>query len=741
MKDSVGQKSNHFHKVAEVLQGLPVGDVAPQVINSVQSGNVTVLTGETGSGKTLLASSLLADASDHQVVVLVPRRFLAINAAEKIAEMCGLQVGKEVGYAVGRQSGGVSNYDENTKLVFATYGYALRSGMLHSAKTVVCDEVHEAGIDTSIARAILHRRLEHDKSLHVLEMSATLNAPKQAAYWEDIAKTELFHAKGPPHPCEYRQEKELGVPEVVKELIVADRKRQATLGAGGKVPDAKYAPITGIAVFKPGVKEVEKTAAAIQKLLRDSKIDNVEVAFIHGNMSDEKRREQIEPPKPGNVKILVGTNVIESGINIDWLTAGVSDGLTKIPYYRPSGAEALITEEMPKWRIIQQMGRINRKGHVQKSGLGQFILCSQKGLDERPVENSAEISRMSLNSLVMHAAGYHIDPTGLKYDAPIETSGLPRAREELMRLGLLTEDWKLTEKGEFVHSLPLGVEAGTMMWQAPKDIMGDVIELAAMADSRGLRADFRSPFGMDERSDILDSLKMFKKIGYGATEEQCAEANVSWKQYEDAITLIDDIHRRMGTDRGMNFRRAGDHELIQLMLQGSVNKLFEMRDGKFNHLITGRSGYEAGDGTVTEKNYDRFAIANLREIPQRTGIPRVIVNDITKVSKEDLCAFAARTPEVLTDMSFNRNEKGRDNFTVKYFGGTPITINIPKQTTKEMRSLIEPAYSRFAAEQDAAHPEQKPRGKDNTEIWDEQKRRTDEKRKKRKGGRGGGEGE
>lgn len=692
-----------FSKVSEKLGDLPVAKVTGQVIDSVKAGNVTILTAETGSGKTLLASSKLADASDDQVVVLVPRRFLAMNAARTVADLGGLTLGKEVGFAVGRQVGSTSQFTPATKLVFATYGYALTSGLLSTAKTIVCDEVHEAGIDISLSRAILHRRLQKDPSLRVVEMSATLNAPRQASFWQDIAKTEIFHAEGRTYPCDVRHEPEKSIPVTVRNLLKNDGRK-------------------GIAVFRNGVGPVNQTAEDLAKLLRDSNITDVEIATIYRDMTDEQQQAALAPPAEGKRKVLIGTNVIESGMNIPWLDAGVSDGFTKIPYYRESGAEALVLEPLPSWRLIQQEGRIKRFCP------GIFVLCSKQGFEGRPQENSPEISRISPKGLVMHAAGYNIDPTGLKFDAPVNPAFLERAKTELMRQQLLTPDWKLTDKGKFVHGLPLGAEAGSMLWQVPREILGDAVELAAVTEMQSLRADMREGHGFHDRSDTLDALLAFKKLGYKADEEKCLKHNVSLKNYEETRDLVKEIHARLGTDQGMNFRRANEHELVQLIMKGGLNDLFEMSDGKFRHVLTGRGGFEADKDTVAADSPERFAIASLREIPSRTGDPRVVVQRMTRITRDDLCRFAKENPEAFTNITFNRLPKGRDQFTGQYFGEKPITLGIPVNMPPAMHELIGPEYAEFLKQAPTLFPDAKPRGVGNTAAWEEQKRNTDRKR-------------
>lgn len=697
-----------FAKVSDALKDLPVAGVVKDVVKSAKEGKVTLLTGETGSGKTLLGNAELADASDHQVVVLVPRRFLAINAAESIAELAGVEVGKEVGYGIGSQSSDRSKFSPDTKLVFCTYGYALRAGLLDTAKTIVCDEVHEAGLDISLARAMLHKRLQHDKSLRVLEMSATLNAPKQASFWEDIATTSIHHAEGKTFPCELRQANPDKKPltHIVRDLIKHDGRK-------------------GVAVFLPGVGEVKTVAARLRDLMRESGIRNVEVATIYGDMDMEDRQNALKPPAQGNVKILVGTNVIESGMNIKWLDAGVSDGMCKVIYSRPSsGADALVKEELPQWRIVQQIGRVTR--FVK----GIFVLWSDSPKEQRPLEASPEITRISLNSLVMHAARYNINPLDLKYDAQVSKKGLYQAKTELQRLGLLNDDWTFTEKGQYVADLPLGAEAGTMMWATPPELRDDAIEMIAIVEAGGLRADFGKPHGFDDSSDVFDALKAFRKLGYDADEAACWKHNVSWKRYNDVKEMIIDLHRRLdreGTPPPQ--REATERELKQILLHGSVNRLFEKQGDEYYDLVRERGNYlHDEDSNVDPKNNDRFAIADLREIPTKEDGPITIAQNITKISKEALCEFAANQPGILTDITFSRNAKRKDSFTANYCGKTPITIGIPLIIPDGMKKLIEPGYSEFLSERAALFPGEKPRGEGNTGAVEEQPQQTKKKR-------------
>ena len=311
---------------------------------------------------------------------------------------------------------------------------------------------------------------------------------------------------------------------------------------------------------------------------------------------------------------------------------------------------------------------------------------------------------MSLNALVLHAAGYHINPTELHYDAPVKKRDIWRAKENLMRLDLLNDDWSLTKKGRFVHSLPLGAETGSMVYAASPQMLNDVIELAAIIELRGLRADYKQPHGLDKNSDMLDALKMFRSLGYNATEEDCINVNVSWKRYADVVELIQELHNRLEVLPNIGSHHASDKELVQVMLHGSVNHIFKKSLDRnipvYTNLLHEKGRYRPDVcSAVPSKHDDHFVIADLREIPipGENDKPKVFAQNITRVSQDALCQFFASRSDLLTDIAFERNAKNRDHFTATYCGQQSIAIPIPHNLKDKpgMTALFGREYNEF----------------------------------------------
>ena len=77
---------------------------ADAIADLVRSNPVTVIIGETGSGKTTQISQILLDhglvPENTRIGVTQPRRVAAVSVARRVAEERGGHVGEEVGYAV-----------------------------------------------------------------------------------------------------------------------------------------------------------------------------------------------------------------------------------------------------------------------------------------------------------------------------------------------------------------------------------------------------------------------------------------------------------------------------------------------------------------------------------------------------------------------------------------------------------------------------------------------------------------
>jgi len=196
-----GQKSQEAPKarrssapeMSEASKRMPTYEKKDWIIAGIRHNVVTVISGDTGCGKSTLIPQLVCDAAnlipdDKVVVCTQPRRVAAITLAEYVSRDRGQELGDEVGYQIRF----INKFCESTRLIYATTAIVLRR--LHSEPTLesigclIIDEVHERDVYTDfllllIKEAMLNGRMTH---LKIVLMSATLKADDFANYFAKV---------------------------------------------------------------------------------------------------------------------------------------------------------------------------------------------------------------------------------------------------------------------------------------------------------------------------------------------------------------------------------------------------------------------------------------------------------------------------------------------------------------------------------------------------------------------------
>ena len=172
---------------------LPVWSFKDDLLQTIEEHPVVIICGETGCGKSTQVPSFILESElsagrDCKIYVTEPRRISAISLARRVSEELGERkndVGTErslIGYAIRLEN----QVSAGTRLVFATTGIVMR--MLESAEGfegithVILDEVHERTIDSDFLLIVLKRLLVRRPTLKVILMSATVNAERFSRY-------------------------------------------------------------------------------------------------------------------------------------------------------------------------------------------------------------------------------------------------------------------------------------------------------------------------------------------------------------------------------------------------------------------------------------------------------------------------------------------------------------------------------------------------------------------------------
>lgn len=193
-------KDPKYIKMCEVRDNLPAHALKNNILNTIKSSQIIVISGETGCGKSTQVPQFILDdwlnnfegSSKHvEIVCTQPRRISAIGVAERVSEERIERVGNTIGYQI-RLENKISG---NTRLTFCTTGILLRrleeDPKLSSVSHVIVDEVHERSEESDFLLLILRDLLPLRRDLKVVLMSATLNADLFSNYFGGIPILEI----------------------------------------------------------------------------------------------------------------------------------------------------------------------------------------------------------------------------------------------------------------------------------------------------------------------------------------------------------------------------------------------------------------------------------------------------------------------------------------------------------------------------------------------------------------------
>ena len=169
---------------------LPIADYRDDIVEAVNNHSFTIVSAETGSGKSTQIPQYLADYYS-QIVVTEPRIMAAKTLAKRVAEEMEVTLGHEVGYrtAYDKCSSPTSN------ILYCTDGLQLIRTIFSednkTEKVLIIDEVHEWNLNIEIL--IAWCKFMHKKwNTKVVIMSATLDVDELANFFaEDVAVLKI----------------------------------------------------------------------------------------------------------------------------------------------------------------------------------------------------------------------------------------------------------------------------------------------------------------------------------------------------------------------------------------------------------------------------------------------------------------------------------------------------------------------------------------------------------------------
>ena len=174
---------------------LPVDDFREEILKRIGDTRVTLIHGETGSGKSSrIPLYLIQENPYNKVIVCQPRRTAAHSLYEYMRDKVGLR--DEVGMRMG---GGIKSESATTRLWYVTTGYlqkfAADPKRMEPYTHVIIDEVHERSVDNDMMCYYAKMLLKENPTVRLILMSATLQYSQYQEYFAIQEKALFVGAK------------------------------------------------------------------------------------------------------------------------------------------------------------------------------------------------------------------------------------------------------------------------------------------------------------------------------------------------------------------------------------------------------------------------------------------------------------------------------------------------------------------------------------------------------------------
>jgi ATP-dependent RNA helicase DHX29 len=549
--------STSYQTMLQSRVQLPIWKFKDEVLRTIDREQVVIICGETGCGKSTQVPSFilehqLSQGKDCKIYCTEPRRISAISLARRVSEELGerkIDIGTSrslVGYAIRLES----NISKETRLVFATTGIVMRmlegSSDLKDISHIILDEVHERTIDSDFLLIILRKIMVQRPNLKVILMSATVDAERFSKYLDNAPVLQVPGRTYPVTSMYLEDAVELTGYSIdngyqgnnyedvdddadIEDSVADDRSKvQSTKNLRGYsartrntvakmdgysidfelirlliatiATDERYIAYSkAILVFLPGIGEIRQ----LNDILTSHQMfsSNWCIYPLHSTIASEDQEAAFFVPPEGNRKIVLATNIAETGITIPDVTCVIDTGKHR---------EMRFDERRQLSRLLETfISRANAKQRRGRAGRVQegvcFHLFTKYRHDELMSEQQTpELLRLSLQDLAIRVKicrlGGIEDTLSQALDPP-SVKNIRRAIDALVDVRALTTAEELTPLGQQLARLPLDVFLGKLI------LLGGIfkcldaaITIAAILSSK---SPFSVPFGARSQADTV----------------------------------------------------------------------------------------------------------------------------------------------------------------------------------------------------------------------------------------------
>ncbi len=510
---------------------LPVAARRDEIIKTIKENQVTIICGETGSGKTTQLPKMcleLGRGVDGIIGHTQPRRIAARSVAARIAEELNSEIGSIVGYKVRFHD----QTKEHSYVKLMTDGILLaeirNDRFLNQYDTLIIDEAHERSLNIDFLIGYLRWLLPRRKDLKVIITSATIDPQRFAKHFNFTGKkgddAPIIEVSGRTYPVEIRYR------SLVSESSSDDNNSQSGNKLEPKEKEMVQAIIDatdelmaeapgGILIFLSGEREIREASEALRKHHKPS----VEILPLFARLSaaEQNRIFKVSGKGGGGARrIVLSTNVAETSLTVPGIKYVIDTGMARISRYSwRSRVQRLPIEKISQASANQRSGRCGRTSN----GIAIRLYAEDDYL-ARAEFTLPEIQRTNLASVILQLASLNLgDVYKFPYVEAPDAGMIRDGYKLLFELGAVNkvsgENIKITPVGRQLASLPTDPRLGRMLLAA-KDlgVMEEALVIVSALSVQDVRerpldkqqaSDQKHSRFKDEKSDFISLLKIW----------------------------------------------------------------------------------------------------------------------------------------------------------------------------------------------------------------------------------------
>lgn len=554
-----------------------------------------------------------------KIYVTEPRRISAISLAERVSQELGEARGaiggpdSYVGYAIRLDS----QVGRNARLIYATTGIALRmleSSSFDEITHIIIDEVHERSIESDFLLMVLKVLMQERPNLKVVLMSATLDAGRISEYFGGCPMLQVpgrtfpvdeYYLEDVVEMCDYTPEPNSPyvLPKPVEGKVKlrteddddsdfemndddGEEKQHSSVRANTKsyspktletlaelneyminyeliakllqklFTDARFEPMShAVLVFLPGIGEIRHCESALSGLPEFAP-QRCLIHILHSTIAPEDQAAAFDPPPKGMRKVVLATNIAETGITIPDITCVIDTGRHReMRYDEKRKISRLVECFIARSNAKQRRGRAGRVQH----GMCFHLFTKMRHDEIMDAHPLPEMLRLSLQELALTLKVMQIKVGDSIEDAlsqaldPPQAINVQRAVASLVEVQALTPNEEITTLGRHLCHMPLDVHLGKFLLIATRFRCVDAaLTIAAILNSKSpflqlpnnrFLSSSRSRFNQ-HRSDFLSFVQMYRTwrrmVGQQRSAQWCSVNGLS----QDILYQVEELRQQ-----------------------------------------------------------------------------------------------------------------------------------------------------------------------------------------------------